>query len=678
MAANFLIFGLVYRLVGSIGDSIGRMATENAKVNETLSKIVSSVQYVADALGAAIYPIIVALQPAITAILDGLAEVLNFIARIVAFFTGQDYVIQAKKTQVDFAESLDGTASSMQGVSTAAKEMKRQLLGIDELNIFDKPSSGGSGGNGGGLGDLRFEEIKNDFKLPEMIKSPVWTPNPIPAPQFEPVVLPEWATATLQAPAWSPAFVPAPVFEPFPIPELAGQKLPSPEWEPQVIQAPVFETLAVPELAGQKIPSPEWEPSLIPAPAFEALALPEWALSPLPVPEWELNPIPSPVIDLAPVQTGLASMEQAFATTWSGIQAKVGEGVATVQEKLQFARQTIADFAGTTQVAIATWGESVKANFSTVMDHIPAVTAPALQQAASTVTSYLKTTSEGVIAWAGNVKTNFSAVMEYIPTVTLPALQKSASNVISYLSSTSEGFVEWGKNVATNFQAVMGYLPGAAAEGLSAAGRSVVDWINSTSGNFATWGGNIIQTGAKAISGFVQNFVSGLSHAWDEFIGFLKATGEKISGWWSANKSWAAPVGVAALAGLSISAFVLSGGASALTSIPSMVKVAIPAMAFANGGVVRSPTLGLVGEYPGARTNPEIIAPQNVLSDVIRKETDNHNLENIILAVGERLERAIRENGDRPVNLDLAALSSATTSMQNRQNMMYGKTLQNY
>ena len=153
MAANFLIFGLVYRLVGSIGDSIGRMATENAKVNETLSKIVSSVQYVADALGAAIYPIIVALQPAITAILDGLAEVLNFIARIVAFFTGQDYVIQAKKTQVDFAESLDGTASSMQGVSTAAKEMKRQLLGIDELNIFDKPSSGGSGGNGGGLGD---------------------------------------------------------------------------------------------------------------------------------------------------------------------------------------------------------------------------------------------------------------------------------------------------------------------------------------------------------------------------------------------------------------------------------------------------------------------------------------------------------------------------------------------
>lgn len=618
MAANFLIFSFVHKLIGSIGDTIGRMAAENAKVNETMSKIASSVQYVADALGAAIYPIIVALQPVITTILDGLAEVLNFIARIVAFFTGQDYVIQAKKTQVDFSESLDGTADSMNGVSAAAKEMARNLLGIDELNIIDKPTKTGGGNGGSGLGDLRFEEIKNDFKLPEMIKSPVWSPNPIPAPQFEPVTLPEWSTATLHSPAWSPAFVPAPVFETVPIPELAGQTIPSPEWVPQMIQAPVFETLSVPELAGQKLPSPEWEPSLvcapefeplrvpelaektlrsptwepslILAPAFEALVLPEWALSPLPVPEWAQNPIPSPAIDTTAVLSGLSQMEQAFATAWSGIQARVSEGVAAVQEKLQSARQTIEAFASTTQASFAAWGE--------------------------------------------NVKTNFSAVMEYIPTVTVPALQKSASTVVSYLSGTADGFMAWGESVATNFREIMGYLPGAAAEGLTAAGKSVVDWANSTSDSFASWGGNIIQTGAKAISGFVQNFVSGLAHAWDEFVGFLKATGEKISGWWSANKHWAAPVGAAALAGVGIGAFVLSGGAAGLVaSIPSMAKVALPAMAFANGGVVRSPTLGLVGEYPGARSNPEIIAPQSILRDTFRAEQEKQDYSEVINAI---------------------------------------------
>lgn len=37
--------------------------------------------------------------------------------------------------------------------------------------------------------------------------------------------------------------------------------------------------------------------------------------------------------------------------------------------------------------------------------------------------------------------------------------------------------------------------------------------------------------------------------------------------------------------------------------------------AFADGGIVSGPTLGLIGEYPGARSNPEVIAP---LSDLQR------------------------------------------------------------
>ena len=39
--------------------------------------------------------------------------------------------------------------------------------------------------------------------------------------------------------------------------------------------------------------------------------------------------------------------------------------------------------------------------------------------------------------------------------------------------------------------------------------------------------------------------------------------------------------------------------------------------AFADGGIVYGPTLGLMGEYPGARSNPEVIAPLNKLKDMI-------------------------------------------------------------
>lgn len=41
------------------------------------------------------------------------------------------------------------------------------------------------------------------------------------------------------------------------------------------------------------------------------------------------------------------------------------------------------------------------------------------------------------------------------------------------------------------------------------------------------------------------------------------------------------------------------------------------ATAFANGGIVSGPTMGLVGEYPGARQNPEVIAPLNKLQGMI-------------------------------------------------------------
>lgn len=45
------------------------------------------------------------------------------------------------------------------------------------------------------------------------------------------------------------------------------------------------------------------------------------------------------------------------------------------------------------------------------------------------------------------------------------------------------------------------------------------------------------------------------------------------------------------------------------------------AQAFAKGGIVSTPTLGLVGEYPGARSNPEVIAPLDKLKSMIGDRT---------------------------------------------------------
>ena len=61
---------------------------------------------------------------------------------------------------------------------------------------------------------------------------------------------------------------------------------------------------------------------------------------------------------------------------------------------------------------------------------------------------------------------------------------------------------------------------------------------------------------------------------------------------------------------------IIAGGA--LVAATAAAKAALNKVtAFANGGIVSGPTLALVGEYAGASSNPEVIAPLNKLKSMI-------------------------------------------------------------
>lgn len=68
------------------------------------------------------------------------------------------------------------------------------------------------------------------------------------------------------------------------------------------------------------------------------------------------------------------------------------------------------------------------------------------------------------------------------------------------------------------------------------------------------------------------------------------------------------------------------------------------ATAFAKGGIVSGPTMGLVGEYPGARSNPEVIAPLDKLQNMIggNRGTQNINVGGQIRLEGQDLLIAIQ------------------------------------
>lgn len=70
-----------------------------------------------------------------------------------------------------------------------------------------------------------------------------------------------------------------------------------------------------------------------------------------------------------------------------------------------------------------------------------------------------------------------------------------------------------------------------------------------------------------------------------------------------------------ALASGPMAAFVLPALIAGATAAVSGAFGGIPA--FADGGIVSGPTLGLMGEYAGARSNPEVIAPLDKLSSMV-------------------------------------------------------------
>ena len=76
---------------------------------------------------------------------------------------------------------------------------------------------------------------------------------------------------------------------------------------------------------------------------------------------------------------------------------------------------------------------------------------------------------------------------------------------------------------------------------------------------------------------------------------------------------------LAAAAAAAILAIILTGGTGAafVTKFKAIFSGLSGGIELAKGGIVSGPTTALIGEYPGARSNPEVVAPLNKLKSMI-------------------------------------------------------------
>lgn len=171
-----------YAIMTQVTVAQGDMArTLNAPANQ-LRILQAQVVQCARALGNIFIPVLNAVLPYAIA----LAKVLRMVASAIASFFGfklpeVDYsgISAGSSAMGDLADNAGNAAGGLGDASKAAKKLKNNLLGIDELNIIsDNPASsaagggGGAGGIGGGGGDLGIDLPEYDF-LGDLVSSRV-------------------------------------------------------------------------------------------------------------------------------------------------------------------------------------------------------------------------------------------------------------------------------------------------------------------------------------------------------------------------------------------------------------------------------------------------------------------------------------------------------------------------
>ncbi len=132
--------------------------------SKSLDTVATSFAYLKASLGAMSAPIINMLAPAVDALTDKFVELLNAINQVFARLSGATTWTRAVKVTNEFARATDSA-------SAASKELKKTLLGIDELNVLSDNSSKGVGSESKQSTNYKFEEVPLDTTAAdEMIK----------------------------------------------------------------------------------------------------------------------------------------------------------------------------------------------------------------------------------------------------------------------------------------------------------------------------------------------------------------------------------------------------------------------------------------------------------------------------------------------------------------------------
>ena len=150
-----VVYGGAFRafmlLTQGVSEGLQNVAQYNEETTAAMNRLSTMSLYLKNSIGAALYPVIVALTPALQAMTNAIVRAFEAMGQLVSLLSGKTTYLKAK----EYLKSYVDTAKD------SAKQIKKSFAGMDEITVIGQKDSGSSGGGGEDYGSM-FEEVPID------------------------------------------------------------------------------------------------------------------------------------------------------------------------------------------------------------------------------------------------------------------------------------------------------------------------------------------------------------------------------------------------------------------------------------------------------------------------------------------------------------------------------------
>ena len=295
-----------------------------------------------------------------------------------------------------------------------------------------------------------------------------------------------------------------------------------------------------------------------------------------------------------------------FKTVWDAIKSIFSSAVDAIKPLLEKAWNAIKNTITTVWNAIksffTTIWDGIKTLFTNALNAIKSGIETAFNAIKSFITNAMNAIKSAINTVMNAIKNIFSTVLSAIKNL-WTNMCNGVKNLVSTLKTNLTNIVNGIKDTFTKvFTAVKEKVTGL----FSGMKDTVVKVMNGLK--------NAIKTPINGIIGFINGLVRGVVNGINGMIKAMNRLKFDVPDW---------------VPGI--------GGKKFGFNISQISAPQIPMLA--NGGVITSPTVAMMGEYAGARSNPEIVAPQSIMRETMAEA--NNDLIDTLIQLNRQLISAI-------------------------------------